>query len=300
MTIPLISIIVPVYNAEKYLNRCVDSITAQTFTDWECLLIDDGSTDESPNICDEYARRDHRIRVFHKKNGGVASARQYGMEKSKGDYIIHMDADDWADAPMLEGMYKWARKSNAELVIADFYIYQEFKDRLICHNIDSISSEKVCKMILREKMMGSLWNKLIRRESYLQYGAKFVEKIDYCEDVLILMQLLSHPIRISFLHEAFYHYNKMNDNSITTRYTKETFETRLNFLKKLKEILNVDDFGQEIKDAEFCVKMEALYRGYINRKNFGVILPSSVKTILRSNCNWKRKLLYILFSYRLF
>lgn len=92
---PLISIIVPVYNAEKYLNRCVDSITAQTFTDWECLLIDDGSTDKSPAICDEYTKRDSRIRVFHSKNGGVSAARNKGIRNAMGKWISFIDSDDY-------------------------------------------------------------------------------------------------------------------------------------------------------------------------------------------------------------
>jgi len=91
---PIISIIVPVYNAEKYLRRCIDSIIAQTFTDWECLLVDDGSTDESPNICDEYATKDSRIKVFHKVNEGVSSARNIGIDNAKGRFVTFVDADD--------------------------------------------------------------------------------------------------------------------------------------------------------------------------------------------------------------
>ena len=92
---PKISVIVPVYNVEKYLHRCVDSILAQTFNDFELLLIDDGSKDKSGAICDEYAAKDSRVRVFHKENGGVSSARNLGLENAKGDWIIFIDSDDW-------------------------------------------------------------------------------------------------------------------------------------------------------------------------------------------------------------
>ena len=97
MNMPKVSIIVPVYKAEKYLNRCVDSILAQTFTDFELLLIDDGSPDRSGEICDEYAKKDSRIRVIHKENGGVSSARQRGLDESIGEYTIHADPDDWVE-----------------------------------------------------------------------------------------------------------------------------------------------------------------------------------------------------------
>lgn len=92
---PKVSIIVPVYKAEKYLNRCIDSILAQTFTDWELLLIDDGSTDRSGDICDEYAKKDTRIRVFHKENGGVSSARNLGLDSAQGEWVTFIDADDY-------------------------------------------------------------------------------------------------------------------------------------------------------------------------------------------------------------
>ena len=106
MNSPKISIIVPVYNAEKYLHRCIDSILTQTFGDFELLLIDDGSTDKSGRICDDYVSKDHRIRIFHKQNGGVASARELGIIQAVGKYSIHVDADDWIESNMLEEMYK--------------------------------------------------------------------------------------------------------------------------------------------------------------------------------------------------
>ena len=100
---PIISVIVPAYNAEKYLRRCINSILAQTFTDFELLLIDDGSTDKSGEICDEYADKYARIRVFHKANGGVSSARNVGLDNAVGEYICFCDADDWVDFHWLQG-----------------------------------------------------------------------------------------------------------------------------------------------------------------------------------------------------
>lgn len=117
---PKISVIVPVYKAEAYLHRCVDSIIAQTFTDWELLLVDDGSPDRSGDICDEYASKDARIRVFHKENGGVSSARQKGLDEAIGEYTIHADPDDWVEPMMLEELYKKAKEDDADMVICDF------------------------------------------------------------------------------------------------------------------------------------------------------------------------------------
>ena len=103
---PVISVIVPVYNVEKYLNQCVNSILAQTYKDFELILVDDGSKDKSGEICDEYVKKDSRIRVFHKKNGGVSSARNYGIDNAQGTYICFVDSDDWVDETYLEDMLK--------------------------------------------------------------------------------------------------------------------------------------------------------------------------------------------------
>jgi glycosyltransferase involved in cell wall biosynthesis len=297
---PKISIIVPVYNTEKYLHRCIDSIIAQTFTDWECLLIDDGSTDESPNICDEYAKRDSRIKVFHTENDGVASARQLGTDNAKGTYSIHVDSDDWIETNMLEDMYDKAIKADADIVISDYFVDENNSPGRMNHNYlnDQCSALEVCKAIISNKMIGTLWNKLIRHNLYKKYKVSYIRGINYCEDVLILVQILLHPVKIVFLREAFYYYNKENPASITTNYTKETFEGRIKYIQELRKRLPLKEFKQECNDAEFCVKMEALYFGIIKIEDFGKIMPSSIYTILRANLTLKRKLLYSFYSIK--
>ena len=122
-TTPKISVIVPVYKAEAYLRRCVDSILAQTFQDFEVLLIDDGSPDRSGEICDEYARKDRRVRVFHKENGGVSSARNVGIEKALGTWIMFVDADDWLCADTIS--YCSSFFSEADLIRFSYVLYQK-------------------------------------------------------------------------------------------------------------------------------------------------------------------------------
>ena len=115
-TTPTISVIVPVYNAEKYLHRCIDSVLAQTYTDFELLLIDDGSKDQSGEICDEYAQKDARVRVFHQENGGVSSARNLGLDNAKGEWVTFVDSDDWAKPYYIEHLV--ASIDGADLVVA--------------------------------------------------------------------------------------------------------------------------------------------------------------------------------------
>ena len=120
MANPKISVIVPVYNTEKYLHRCIDSILSQTFTDFELLLINDGSKDGSGAICDEYAAKDNRVRVFHKENCGVSSARNLGLDNVQGEWVLFVDSDDWMELTMLAKMYHAAIENNADCVYCDF------------------------------------------------------------------------------------------------------------------------------------------------------------------------------------
>jgi len=126
-----ISIIVPIYNMEKLMCKCLDSILAKNFKDYECLLIDDGSKDESPAICDEYAANDARFKVFHKQNGGLNDARNYGLARAKGEYTIFFDPDDWVDEDCLNDIYAKAKEANADMVICDYYNQDPYQIRYV-------------------------------------------------------------------------------------------------------------------------------------------------------------------------
>ena len=213
-TTPKISVIVPVYKAEAYLHRCVDSLLAQTFTDFEILLIDDGSPDRSGEICDEYARKDSRVRVFHKENGGVSSARQCGMDHAQGEYTIHADPDDWVEPTMLEELYKKAKEEDADMVICDFYEERKNKTIYVRQQPSSLDHETVlCELF--QQLHGSCWNKLVRRACYREFGVRFPEELTFCEDLFVNACLVSNDIRIAYLGKAFYHYDQIvNTNSL--------------------------------------------------------------------------------------
>ena len=123
-----ISIIMPVYKVEEYVGKAIESIIAQTFSDWEFLIVDDGTPDKSGEICDEYAKKDSRIKVFHTENGGAPAARNYAIDRAKGKYFYFMDSDDWAEPEMLSDMYALAERDNAQLVVAGFFIETYYTD----------------------------------------------------------------------------------------------------------------------------------------------------------------------------
>ena len=236
---PAISVIVPVYNAESFLSRCVDSLLSQTFRDIEVVLVDDGSTDSSKALCEQYALNDSRVKVVSQPNRGVAMARQAGFDATCGVYSIHVDPDDWVEYTMLEEMYAKALEENADMVICDFMI--DFADRnyVASQKVGLCESNDCLTRMMYGKIHGSLCNKLIRTELYKKYNIRFFEGINYCEDYLTCVQLFIQGIKIAYIPKAFYHYDQVvNDNSVTRRYTKETLHTQFRFFGKLCEILD--------------------------------------------------------------
>ena len=224
MTNPKISVIVPVYKAEHYLARCVDTLLAQTFDDFEVILVDDGSPDNSGAICDEYALKDKRVRVIHQPNAGVSMARQKGLDNARGEYVIHADPDDWVEPDMLKELYAKAKEEDADMVICDFYghyggkvVYERQQPSSLDHNT------VLCDMF--KHLFGSCCNKLVRRVCFLKFDIHFSEGVSFCEDLLINSTLLRHNIKVAYLPNAFYHYDCcINSNSLVRKKTYATFE----------------------------------------------------------------------------
>lgn len=214
MTTPKISVIVPVYKAEAYLHRCVNSLLTQTFQDFEILLIDDGSPDNSGKICDDYVKKDSRVRVIHKENGGVSSARQCGIDNSLGEYTIHADPDDWVEPNMLEELYRKAKEEDADMIICDFFIEKREKQNYVSQKPTSLDHEIVLKELFQQ-LHGSCCNKLIRRSCYNDYNIRFPNDFSLNEDLYVNMALLRHNLKIAYLPSSFYHYQiGINENSI--------------------------------------------------------------------------------------
>ncbi len=240
---PNITIIVPVYNAEKYLHRCVNSILNQSFIDWECILIDDGSFDESGKICDEYATKDPRFQVIHKKNGGVSSARQLGIETAKGDYIIHVDPDDWVEPNMLEELYNKIVEDDADMVICDFIWNRPSGISISSQCPSALDIKSILKDLLSGRLHGSCCNKLIRRDIIVSYNVSFPQQLSVHEDLYFITKLLLNDIRVTYLNKAFYHYViGENENSISQS-IGQSYEYDVMILKMFEKLLD----GNECK-----------------------------------------------------
>lgn len=208
----LISIIVPVYNTEKYLDQCIQSVLAQTYTNWELLLIDDGSTDSSGAICDKYAAVDKRIRVFHKENGGVSSARNLGLDNAKGEWITFVDSDDWVEPAMYFEMLEGACLQNSDIVYCD--IRMVFTN---CTTIHHVAAYDIDKKRFINNFIASKWtslcNILVKRTLFEKHGIRHPVKIAFCEDFDVSLRLMIVAQKISHIAKPLYNYNQTNQSS---------------------------------------------------------------------------------------
>ena len=273
---PLVSVVVPVYKAEKYICRCLDSIVAQTFSDFEAILVDDGSPDKSGDICDEYAAKDNRFRVIHQENHGVSIARQVGLDAATGDYVIHADPDDWVDPDWLSCLYDETIASGADMIICDYErVYQD--KRIYCsQKPPGLNSFEVLRDMINGLSWGILWNKLIRRECYLMYDVRFHPDMNLWEDLYVTCHLLFHDIKIWYVHRALYHYNKYSNPNSALRYDSVSkIRSRMIFIDTFSSILS----GRQYEDKWYNLKVDIKRSIYILRANNAISILDTYREI---------------------
>ena len=210
---PEISIIVPIYNVEKYLHQSLDSIRNQTFSDWECILVDDGSKDSSPDICDEYAKEDQRFKVIHQSNGGVSKARNTGLENASGKYIAFVDPDDWVEKIYLETFHRLITKYDADIVQCGFSReFTEFsRKKPLTDKEKQLSRDEAIYLLLFPSGIPSLlWSKLYKKEVVKE---KFPIGKTY-EDAYTMPSWFLHAKKVVVSPDLTYHY-RMRGKSIT-------------------------------------------------------------------------------------
>lgn len=227
---PKVSITVPVYNQESLLHRCIDSLINQSLPDIEIILVDDGSTDSSPEICDQYAKKDARIKVIHKKNGGSASARQAAMNILTGDYFTVCDSDDWVESTMYEELYKLATTQSSDIAICGFYYdYPDGTTIVHCPDPDSALDGNVLNNLLLEKFPSSTCDKLIKTDFVRKNKIQYIEGINLGEDFLFSVQCAMNNATYSFLRIPFYHYlRRIGENTYTNHLTINSYYQLVN------------------------------------------------------------------------
>ena len=240
---PLVSIIIPVYNAEKYLRRCLDSIINQTYQDIEVILVDDGSKDTSGSICDEYAAKDLRIKVVHEENRGVSSTRQTGLMNSKGIFVIHVDPDDWIESNMIQELLNKAVQDNVDIVMCDFMKEFSTNHSLFSQKPTSLERDDLLMDLLYNKIWGSCCNKLIRRECFEKYNISFIPEMSLWEDLFVITALVYNGASLSYLALPLYHYDCYSNPESITRIPN------INQINSVK--LYIDYFEKLLQDNKY-------------------------------------------------
>lgn len=255
----LISIIVPVYKVENYLSKCLDSIICQTYKNIEIILVDDGSPDNSGNICDNYAKKDSRIKVIHKENGGLSDARNAGLKIATGQYIGFVDSDDYIEKDMFETMYSLSKRYNAEISIVS---YNEWKNGMILNNMDSgeldvyNKTEAIKEILIDSKIQSYMWNKLFKKELFedteFPVGKNF-------EDIATTLKLFEKCEIIVRLEVAKYNYIRRDDSIIGNRSVK-TYNDYLDvILDKYLYLFNKYPEIEEYNAYNFIINMIWVY-----------------------------------------
>lgn len=241
----LISVIIPVYNIEKYLRACIDSVLAQTYKNWELILIDDGATDSSGLICDEYANVDSRVKVFHQKNGGRSAARNAGLNSATGSFVMFVDGDDWIDPDCLEKAYVALSKHEASMAVfrcrniySDYVEDNSTDDKIFMEQSEPL--EFYVKGHAGYQNFNAVWGKLYAEE--LLRDIRFVEN-KYYEDVMFMTKVYAACKRCVYLNQAYYNYNIATENSITFLGVNElTFRDEIPIFNEKEQFLR--DMGR--------------------------------------------------------
>lgn len=255
-----ISVISCCWNVEPYIRKCVDSILAQSFKDFELILVDDGSPDNCPQIIDEYANKYTNIIAIHKENGGLSDARNYGLKAASGKYTIFIDPDDWVESFFLEELYECASTNDSDVVICDFIKEDEKRMIHAKQQPRELNSASILSQIVVGELEGYTWNKLIKRSIYTKYGIEYVKGMYGCEDMYTMCEIFKNDLSISYTPKASYHYI-IRQNSLTRKYDRQVYLMDIDIRERLNSLLKNTQVAK-IADDEFTayiVKRAFLY-----------------------------------------
>lgn len=247
----VVSVIIPVYNAALYLERCISSFLAQSMSDYELILVDDGSTDGSSEICDRYDIEHDNIHVIHQANQGVSAARQKGLDIAEGRYCIFADPDDWVEPTMLDELVHKVEETDADVTICDFIInaseqteyYKQQKPR-------DLKSDAILRQLIEGELHGSTCNKLYSCALLRGHHISFPLGVNYCEDLWFNIKLfLNQSIKIAYINKAYYHYDCYSNSSglsrkFSTKSVEDYWALTGFVFKELDENEYADEFAQ--------------------------------------------------------
>jgi len=303
----LISIIVPIYGVENYINQCADSILSQTYDNIEFIFVNDGTKDNSVNILkalieEKYIGLKRNIKIIEKQNEGLPQARKTGLENATGDYIIHVDSDDWIEPNAVEVLAQTAQKTGADFIYFD--VYKEYGKRrreVIEKEFGFHNKAEFAKKILNNNAHGYLCSKMVKRSVYVDNNV-FFPKYGMREDIVVSLQLIYYSQSIVHEPSTLYHYRRNNQNSISRKAVKQ---------RKYESVMNLLDLYEHYeylksKSPVYNVKEEILYRAcnyalffdkkLLNQKQYLTFKIKKAKFIFNSNINIINQLILKIFA----
>ena len=274
-----VSVVVPVFNTEAYLRACIDSLLSQTYTQLEIILVDDGSTDNASEICDEFANKDQRVRVIHQSNGGVSDARNTGIHAATGEYIAFLDSDDYVDKILFEDVVSLATKNNADVVIWGFFAdYLDSKGRLR----QSVKHLSISATYFKDQnhniaitpslmnLLGYTWNKLYRLAHVRKHNLEFRNDLSLFEDIVFNSITLSRARIICFSDKMYTHYMQRNRSTLGKAFYENRYELSLERIKAQERFLK-------------AWKVDRLYIDVFVVKGYSGVIRSGLMNICTSS-----------------
>lgn len=321
---PYFSLILPVYNVEKYVKRCVNSLLRQEYTDYEIILVDDGSTDSSGSICDKLADKNNNIFAYHKENGGLSDARNYGMDRAKGNYILFIDSDDWVDEKLLISLHNHLNKSNVDILKFGFQKMQEgnYKNTFFSYfNIGVYDRRQIEETILpytigpkrlfcyEQNACKSIWSHVYSLNFLRENNIRFVSEREILnEDYLFNLHTLLYAKSLEVTHYILYYYD-YREGSLSKRYITNEFERKLKLHREYKLLLERNGLFERYETPYYSECVDGFYACISNEcccwNETSKYAVQNIKKILnckeceisllkckRSNMNLKGKVIY--------
>jgi glycosyltransferase involved in cell wall biosynthesis len=293
----LVSIIVPIYNVEKYLSKCIESLLGQTMENLEIVLINDGSLDNSLSICYEYAKKDERIRVIDKKNEGVAAARNTGLEEAKGNYIGFVDPDDWIETDMYRSMYQKLIETDSEICFCNYSKDDKLgsSPRLLKIKKESLNRQEIIDEIIANMIgiddlmpkynyiMGCVWRCLYKKEFIDRYELRFKRGVSIMEDLVFTVEALLKCQTICIDKGVWYHYRR-NPKSALHTYNPRMWEDQIYVHRLLEELLSEEGLAEYMAN-----RLDLRYIGMA----FSAIYNATNKTTEESKTQIKQRMIRI-------
>ena len=275
---PFVTLIIPIYNAERYLRRCLDSVMEQTYADMEVLLMNDGSTDGSLAICREYEEKDLRFRTIDKENTGVSDTRNQAMLLARGTYLQFLDSDDWLTPDATESLAEAARADDCDLVVADFYRVngKRYVEKKHIKKTHVMTREEFAMEMAEDPAdfyYGVMWNKLYRKSILLEHQIQCDTSMNWCEDFVLNLQMIRHAERFRALQKPIYYYMKRKGSLVSTEaVSTEAVKVKFELLEKYRDLYQSIGLYEEHK-----LKINSYILAVAKDGAAGVMTPKSKK-----------------------